>query len=154
MGQRGYVWALTFSLLSSTAFAECSQDTLSMKGQFGTAQFSVSVADTAEERAQGLMFVEAMPRMTGMLFVYDQPSSVAFWMKNTLIPLDMIFADENGVVQSIHENAIPGDLTAIPGGDEIQYVLELNAGMAKILGLGSGDVMQHPAIEKAAWACE
>ena len=154
MGQRGYAWALTFCLLSSTAFAECSTDTLSMKGQFGTAKFTVSVADTAEERAQGLMFVETMPRMAGMLFVYDQPAPVAFWMKNTLIPLDMIFADENGVVQSIHENAIPGDLTAIPGGDNIQYVLELNAGMSKMLGLGPDDVMQHPAIEKAAWPCE
>lgn len=154
MGQRGYVWALTFSLLSSTAFAECSQDTLSIKGQFGSAKFAVSVADTADERAQGLMFVEQMPRMAGMLFVYEQPSSVAFWMKNTLIPLDMIFADENGVVQSIHENAIPGDLTAIPGGDNIQYVLELNAGVAKMLGLKPDNVMQHPAIEKAAWPCE
>jgi hypothetical protein len=76
-------------------------------------------------------------------------------MKNTLIPLDMVFADGAGVVQRVHENAIPGDLTGIPGGANIQFVLEINGGMADRLGIGVGSEMRHPAIpdEVAVWSC-
>ena len=76
-------------------------------------------------------------------------------MKNTLIPLDMIFADETGTVRRIHENAVPLDRTPIPGGDGIQYVLEINGGMSATLGLSPGDEMRHPAIAQnlAAWPC-
>ena len=97
----------------------------------------------------------AMARTAGMLFVYDKPQSVSFWMKNTLIPLDMIFADRTGRVTAIHENAVPLDTTPIPGGDSIQYVLEINGGMAAMLGLTVGSEMQHPAIEQsdATWPC-
>ena len=77
-------------------------------------------------------------------------------MKNTLISLDMIFADATGTVRRVHEGAVPGDLTPIPGGADIQYVLEINAGMAKRLGIAEGAQMRHPAIasEKAAWPCD
>ena len=66
-------------------------------------------------------------------------------MKNTLIPLDMIFAAPDGEVLRIHENAIPGDLTPIPGGEGVQMVLEINAGLVARLGIGVGDVLQHPS---------
>lgn len=126
-----------------------------MRGDFGSVRFRVAIADTPQERAQGLMHVPQMPRMAGMLFVYERPQSVSFWMENTLIPLDMIFADETGLVRRIHENAVPMDRTPIPGGDGIQYVLEINGGMAAALGLSEGDQMRHPAIaqEIAAWPC-
>jgi uncharacterized membrane protein (UPF0127 family) len=116
---------------------------------------SVDIADTPELRSRGLMFVENMPAMHGMLFVYDREQPVSFWMKNTLIPLDMIFADSSGVVQRVHENAIPGDLTGIPGGSEIQFVLEINAGMSDRLGIDAGTEMRHPSIsdDTAAWPC-
>ena len=141
--------------LPAAASALCSDDRVEIRGDFGTARFRVSVADTPQERAQGLMHVPEMPRMTGMLFVYERPQQVSFWMENTLIPLDMIFADETGVVRRIHENAVPLDRTPIPGGDGIQYVLEINGGMASELGLSEGDEMRHPAIAQnlAAWAC-
>ncbi|MDU8912070.1 DUF192 domain-containing protein [Aestuariicoccus sp. MJ-SS9] len=145
--------AAAFVLFAGQALAECGEDTLWLRGDWGSARFSVTVADDPQERSQGLMFVEDMPRATGMLFVYDRAQRVAFWMKNTLIPLDMIFADAQGVVQRVHSNAVPGDLTAIDGGDSIRYVLEINGGLAKAMGIGPGSEMQHPAIGDAAWPC-
>jgi uncharacterized membrane protein (UPF0127 family) len=67
-------------------------------------------------------------------------------MENTLIPLDMIFADATGTVTRIHENAVPLDRTPIPGGEDVQFVLEVNGGMAGRLGLAVGDRLRHPAI--------
>ncbi len=140
--------------LGTAAFAACSDDAVSMRGDFGQARFDVIVADDNAERAQGLMNVPDMPTMTGMLFVYDQPQVASFWMRNTLIPLDMFFAGADGVVRHIHENAVPLDDTPIFGGDDIQFVLELNGGMADRLGLAAGDVLQHPAIgPTAVWSC-
>lgn len=103
------------------------------------------------------MHVEEMPRLGGMLFVYDHPQMVSFWMENTLIPLDMIFVDETGLVRHVHSNAIPLDRTPIPGGsDDIQYVLEINGGMAETLGIDAGSVLRHPALAQdlALWPCE
>lgn len=131
----------------------CAPDRLALRGEWGEARFSVSVADDEAERAQGLMHVEQMPTMAGMLFVYDFPREVAFWMKNTLIPLDMIFADDQGRVVHVHKMARPLDETPIPGGGEIRYVLEINGGLAGRLGIAPGDELQHPSIEHAAWSC-
>ena len=101
------------------------------------------------------MNVPQMPTLQGMLFVYDSPQQVAFWMHNTLIPLDMIFAGADGTITAIHENAVPRDDTPIPGGDAVQYVLEVNGGLTGRLGIEPGDVLQHPAIgEGAALPCE
>ena len=138
------------------AQAACAPESLELRGPGGVARFHVEIADTSAERNRGLMFRESLPSSGGMLFVYDQPQEVAFWMKNTLIPLDMIFVDATGRVQRVHEKAVPGDLTAIPGGAEIQFVLEINGGMAKRLGITAGAEMRHPAIaaQKAAWPCE
>ena len=144
-------------LLAATGAAgagDCREGALDMRGPFGAARFDVEVADDPEERAQGLMFVERMAPMSGMLFVYERPQRASFWMRNTLIPLDMIFAGADGRVTRIHENAIPGDETPIPGGDEVKYVLELNGGMAGRLGLSVGDEMRHPSIgPEPAWPC-
>jgi len=126
--------------------AACAPDRVTIHGDWGRAPFTVAVADEPQERSQGLMYVEEMPTMTGMLFVYERPQRVSFWMRNTLIPLDMIFADETGLVRHVHENAVPLDETGIPGGEGIQFVLEINGGMAGRLGIAPGDVMQHPAI--------
>ena len=101
------------------------------------------------------MFVEEMPLSEGMLFVYDSPRPVAFWMRNTLIPLDMVFIGADGTVRNIHENAQPLDETSIFGGDDIQFVLEINGGLSARLGLEPGTVVQHPSIdpEIAAFPC-
>lgn len=131
----------------------CRADTIYIRGDFGKARFTVDVAQTARERSKGLMHVESMPPSKGMLFVYPAPQPVAFWMKNTLIPLDMIFADSRGVVVKVHDSAVPGDLNSIPGGDDIQFVLEINGGMARMLGIKAGAQIRHPAIRRAAWPC-
>lgn len=137
------------------AVAECRDDQLEIRGDWGQARFSVEVADDPDERAIGLMNREKMARSAGMLFVYEHPQRVGFWMDNTLIPLDMIFADETGVVTRIHENAIPLDRTTINGGDQVQFVLEINGGLSGRLGIEVGSEMRHPSIgEKSSWACE
>jgi uncharacterized protein len=133
-------------LAAGTAGADCAPDRVTLSGDWGQAGFAVQVADDVAERSQGLMFVEDMPTMSGMLFVYERPQRASFWMRNTLIPLDMIFADATGRVVTVHENAVPLDETPIPGGDGIQFVLEINGGMAGRLGIAPGDIMQHPAI--------
>ncbi|KAA9009059.1 DUF192 domain-containing protein [Histidinibacterium aquaticum] len=125
----------------------CADDRVTVMGDWGQARFRVEVADDRQEQARGLMQVESMPTMAGMLFVYPRPQSVSFWMENTLIPLDMIFAQEDGTIAKVHAEAVPLDRTPIPGGsDDIKYVLEINGGLAEQLGIEAGDIMQHPSI--------
>lgn len=151
-----FLFVVLLVSLGGPVFALCSEDRIELRGDWGSARFRIEVADDPAERAQGLMHVEQMPRMAGMLFVYERPQAVSFWMENTLIPLDMIFADETGLVQHVHRDAIPLDRTPIPGGDDIQYVLEVNAGVAEAFGIGPGSQMRHPSIaqDAAVWACE
>jgi uncharacterized membrane protein (UPF0127 family) len=147
--------ALALALWAGAVAAACSPDRVTVEGGFGRANFSVTVADDNAERSRGLMFVEEMPTMSGMLFVYEAPRRASFWMRNTLIPLDMLFADPAGRIIRIHENAVPLDQTAIDGGEGVQYVLEINGGMSSRLGIEVGDVMQHPAFgPDAALSCE
>ncbi|MEL7212228.1 MAG: DUF192 domain-containing protein [Pseudomonadota bacterium] len=138
------------------AHGACQTDAVDLKGDWGQARFTIEVADDPEERGQGLMFVEEMPMMAGMLFVYERPQTASFWMRNTLIPLDMIFADITGTVQHVHVNAVPHDETPVLGGDDIYAVLEVNGGMADRLGIAPGTVMRHPSFtsDEAAWPCD
>ena len=99
---------------------------------------------------------ESLGKFAGMLFVYPEPQQMQFWMRNTLIPLDMVFVDAFGVVQFVHENAIPLDETSIFGGDDIQYVFEINGGLAKTLEIAVGSEVRHPSIagSEVIWACD
>ncbi|HLQ19406.1 MAG TPA: DUF192 domain-containing protein [Tabrizicola sp.] len=143
--------------LPGTAWSEapCALDRLDLRWDGGKESFSVEVADEPDERSRGLMFRPSMSPAAGMLFVYEAPRRVSFWMKNTLIPLDMVFADATGTVTRVHQEAVPGDLTPIDGGEGVQFVLEINAGLAAKLGIVPGAVLRHPAIpsETAAWSC-
>lgn len=134
---------------------ECRENLAALRGDWGQAQFTIEVADTNAERAKGLMNRDSMPKSAGMLFVYPRPKTVGFWMKNTLIPLDMIFMDRTGTVRHIHHRAQPGDLQPKFGGDNIQYVLEINGGLAEQMGMAPGTQLRHPAIpeDRAAWPC-
>lgn len=154
--QKALTAALLMSLSAGAALAgECRDDQVMLRGDWGEAQFAVEVADDDEERARGLMHRESMPRSSGMLFVYPGPQAVGFWMKNTLIPLDMLFADKTGTVRYVHRNAEPLSERAIFGGNNIQYVLEINAGLTEQLGLKKGTEMRHPSMDAnmAAWPC-
>ncbi|MDJ1008752.1 MAG: DUF192 domain-containing protein [Paracoccaceae bacterium] len=144
------------ALSAGAATAACDPGTVELRGDFGSARFSVEVADEPAERSQGLMNRETMPMGAGMLFVYEAPQRATFWMRNTLIPLDMIFADETGRVLRVHENAVPLDETLIDGGPGIKFVLEINGGLAGAMGLAPGVEMRHPSIagDAAAWPCD
>lgn len=144
-----------FLMLCTPAWGgECAPDRADLRGNWGAASFRVELADTEQARAEGLMFREKMPRFSGMLFVYPRPQRASFWMKNTLIPLDMLFMDESGIVLHIHHQAVPGDLTPIDGGKGILAVLEINGGLAAALKIDVGSQLRHPVLaDKAAWPC-
>ena len=135
--------------------AECRPERIELRGNWGQASFSVEIADSESERAEGLMFRDALPAGSGMLFVYERPQPAAFWMKNTLIPLDIIFLDQRGVVSLVHDNAVPGDLTPIHGGDDVFAVLEINGGLARRYGISPGTQMRHKVFSGtgAIWPC-
>ncbi len=141
---------------AQTAAVACRDESVLLRGGFGQARFAVEVADDIPERSRGLMFRESLAPFAGMLFVYDAPHAASFWMRNTLIPLDMLFVGETGRIRYIHENAVPGDETPIAGGPETFAVLEINGGLARRLGIEVGDALQHPAFDgpDAVLPCE
>ncbi|NIY81056.1 DUF192 domain-containing protein [Celeribacter sp. HF31] len=136
---------LCVAALPALAQEACRRDEVLISGPETQARFSVEIADDAGERALGLMNRAEMPRSHGMLFVYEKPQPVSFWMANTLIPLDMIFVDRQGVVTRVHDEAVPLDRTPIAGGDAVYAVLEINGGLARALGIRPGDHLRHPA---------
>jgi uncharacterized membrane protein (UPF0127 family) len=138
-----------------SAHAACTPGSLDLRWPGGQAHFTVEVAADQAAREKGLMFREHMASSAGMIFVYQAPIHARFWMKNTLIPLDMIFADETGLVTVVHSDAIPQDLTPIDGGEGVMYVLEINGGLAKRIGIAAGAEMRFDLIDpsKALWSC-
>ena len=156
MGNSRAVIAAVLVWCAAPVLAECRADQVEVRlPSGGLARFAVEVADDGAERAQGLMFREHMATSAGMLFVYDKPQRAMFWMKNTVIPLDMVFADPSGVVTTVHADAVPGDETPIDGGDGVQLILEINGGLAARMGIVPGAELRHPAIAQgaAAWPC-
>lgn len=148
---------LVAGILAATgAGAVCDLNVVDLRWDGGSARFSVEVADDPAERARGLMYRDELAMGHGMLFVYDAPQTVAFWMKNTRLPLDMLFIGSDGRILTLHENAVPFDETAIPGGEGVQFVLEINGGLSRRLGLRPGAVLRHPAIDsrQAVWSCD
>ncbi len=144
-------------LSAGQAVAGCTYDRIQLKTvNNNIVGFSIEVASTNKTRAKGLMHRDFMPEYSGMLFVYNAPQNVSFWMRNTLIPLDMIFADETGTVVKVHHNAKPLDETPIFGGNAIFAILELNGGMAEKMKIAPGSMMQHQSFshETAAWPCK
>lgn len=106
-------------------------------------EFSVEIAGTNRQIMIGLMNREHMDDNHGMLFLFKHSGERSFWMKNTLIPLDMLFIKSDGTIHKIHENAQPGDLTSIKSEGAVPAVLELNGGLTKKLGIREGDKVFH-----------
>ncbi|MCC5955223.1 MAG: DUF192 domain-containing protein [Natronohydrobacter sp.] len=144
------------ALWTGLAQAACSEGTVDLRGSWGQARFSVEIADNDETRARGLMHRERMARSAGMLFIYDRPVAASFWMRNTLIPLDMIFVDPTGRVSHIHHEAIPLDETPISGGENVLMVLEINGGLARAMGMTIDSELRHPRLDQdtALWSCD
>lgn len=155
---RQMVWSLALILgviASGVAAAECRNDEVTLRGPWGQARFGVELAVTARERAQGLMHRESLSQSRGMLFLFPRSGPVGFWMRNTLIPLDMIFLDDIGRVVKVHHEAQPHDETVIRGGRDVKAVLEINGGLARQMRIVAGSEMRHPAFGRnAAWPCE
>lgn len=101
--------------------------------------FEIEIADTKEAMSQGLMYRESIEPNQAMLFVYDEPQVLSFWMKNTYIPLDMIFISADSIIVSIHPNSIPFSEEQISSYGPALYVLEVNAGIAQKYDLQPGD---------------
>lgn len=153
---RAVLGLLVWLVGATTLWAEnCRDGELRLRSEGAELRFTIELAQTPAERSQGLMFRESLPRGAGMLFVFERPQRVAFWMKNTLIPLDLIFVDQAGIVTHVHPNAIPHDETAIPGGDAVFAVLEINGGLAARYGIVPGTLLQHQVFSDgpAAWPC-
>jgi len=108
-------------------------------------KFEVELATTPAEREQGLMYRKSLAPNAGMLFLYPDEQQVAFWMKNTLIPLDMLFLKADGSIARIAHNAVPLDETPIPSNAAVKAVLEVNGGTTQALGIKEGDKVDYPS---------
>lgn len=106
--------------------------------------FAVEVASTPEQLSQGLMYRKTLPADAGMLFDFGESKPVSMWMKNTLIPLDMVFIAADGRVVGVAQRAVPGSLEVISSPGPVRGVLELNGGTAERLGIRAGDRVLHP----------
>jgi hypothetical protein len=111
---------------------------LTIRSTTGTHLFTVQVAATPEQQEQGLMFYRSLGPDEGMIFPYDPPQNVAFWMKNTLIPLDMVFIRADGTIARI-ATAKALDETPVPAKEPIVAVLEIRGGRAAELGIRAND---------------
>ncbi len=106
-------------------------------------KFDVELALTQEEQMKGLMHRKELAKGAGMLFFFNEPREQRFWMKNTLIPLDLLFIKSNGTIHHIAKQAVPGDLSPIFSNGKVISVLEINGGLSDELGLEKGDKVQH-----------
>jgi len=107
-------------------------------------RIQVELADTDEKRARGLMFRDQLARDGGMLFIFSEPGQWSFWMKNTLVPLDMVFIGPDGKIGRIAANTVPMSLDPVASIDAVQAVLEIAGGRAAELGIKEGDKVSWP----------
>ncbi len=109
--------------------------------------FEVELALTPEQQARGLMFRDSLAPDAGMLFVFERPRHAAFWMRNTLIPLDMLFLREDGTVVRIAERTEPLSEESVPSGQPVKAVLEITGGLSAQLGIRPGDRVLHRLLD-------
>jgi uncharacterized membrane protein (UPF0127 family) len=116
----------------------------------GRHRFKVEVAETPEQMEQGLMFRRSLAPDAGMLFDYKQPTVATMWMRNTLIPLDMLFVDATGRIVNIRQRAVPQSDNLIAAAAPVRAVIEVNGGTAERLGIVPGDQVLHPIFGNAS----
>jgi len=113
-------------------------------------KFDIEMATTEAERERGLMYRKELGPYQGMLFDFYRDMPVSFWMKNTLIPLDMVFIAADGTVKHVHSNAVPMSTDTIPSEFPVRGVLEINGGSARLLGIKPGDKVKHEIFGNAS----
>lgn len=138
------IFAAALALAATEAIAQ-DRDPLAIVTDDARHDFAVEIAETPEQQRTGLMFRRDMADDHGMLFVYEGEAVRTMWMRNTILPLDMLFIGEDGAIVSIHEDAIPFDETTISSRVPALAVLELNAGIVDRLDIAVGDSVEHPA---------
>lgn len=138
----GQAWAQT------AAQATLPMDRLAIVTSRGRYDFDVEIADDPAEQASGLMFRETMAPRHGMLFDFGETRMVNMWMRNTPLPLDMVFIRSDGTVARVAERTTPFSEEIVSSGEAVAYVLELNAGIANLIGLKPGDRIESPALGK------
>ena len=137
--------ALLTTGVAATGSAHAAEmQTLEIATKSGVQVFSVEVATTEEEKRTGLMYRKELPDGRGMLFDFSPEQEVSMWMKNTFIPLDMIFIRADGRILRIAENTVPQSTKIIPSRGLAKGVLEVIAGTAKKYGIAPGDRVAHP----------
>ena len=144
---------LLVALYASPLFAQLVQyptAALTVVGANGPHKFTIELATTAAQMTQGLMYRRSLAPDAGMLFDYQAPSMATMWMKNTLIPLDMLFVDATGRIVNIHERAVPGSLATIAAAAPVRAVIELNGGTASRLAIRPGDRVIFPIFGNAS----
>jgi uncharacterized membrane protein (UPF0127 family) len=146
-GVLGFLLGFLLTLLPGAGRAAPELAPLTIETSAGLSlAFRVELARTEAERAQGLMYREKLAPDAGMLFIYPTDRPVAFWMKNTLIPLDMLFIQRDGTILSIVERAVPLSEATIPSGAPVAAVLEVNGGTVSHLGIKPGDHVRCEAL--------
>ena len=142
-----------FALLPAAAGADgialSKLEPLTIATAADASMFTVEIADTDELRERGLMFRQRMPDDRGMLFDFGQPRQVGMWMKNTYIPLDMLFVRSDGTIAYVAENTVPKSLDVIGVNEPVLAVLELAGGSAKRHGIRAGDTVYHRIFKNA-----
>ncbi len=140
------VAVVTLPVWAQEGFATFERSELAIETAEGARHtFQVELATDFQQRAQGLMFRRALAPDAGMLFVYPRPRVISMWMKNTLIPLDMLFIAPDGRIVAVIERTVPFSLKSLSSGAPAIGVLEVNGGTAARLGLRPGDRVLHPA---------
>ena len=136
------------SISSAVEFGK--REPLTIVTSKGNSEFKVEIADNDAQREHGLMFRRIMPADEGMLFDFKVSQPVYFWMKNTYLPLDMIFIEADGTVAHIAENTTPFSEKEVASGKEVRFVLEVNAGVSQRIGLKDGDKVQNRLMQPNA----
>ena len=147
---KNYIYILIFI---SIAFTNANANEISFQNSSLTIQtkdseyiFNIEIAITEKERSRGLMYRKELKQTEGMLFLYPEKQIIKMWMKNTLIPLDMIFINNNGKIIDIFKMTIPKDLTPIGPNVKLKGVLEINGGLTSYLNINKGDFIIHPSL--------
>ena len=150
---------LASGLIALTALAQSNQEQLNVpdieferdviyvKTQYDSHYFNVELANDPMKRQRGLMYRQVMADDAGMLFLFSDERQRSFWMKNTYIPLDIIYISRNGEIVSIAKHTKPHDETPVPSYLPATYVLEVNAGITDRLDIQEGDLLCHPTVE-------
>jgi uncharacterized membrane protein (UPF0127 family) len=153
LSRRSALLACVLAVIAAGVRAEpagLAKSSLTIDTAAGPQRFTVELARSPEQQQLGLMFRQSLAADAGMLFDFGDTRPAAFWMKNTLIPLDMLFIAADGHVADIHERAVPLSEATIESRVPVRAVLELNGGSVARLGIHRGDLVHHAIFGTAA----